>query len=69
MFNDIPFFIAALKKFKCRNSCKINYVQIDCKRIPKKFRRLARDVSKTVIAGQMELEVQPFSTTSMFSFT
>lgn len=60
---NITSQLNTLKKFKCRNSCKINYVQIDCKRIPKKFRRLARDVSKTVIAGQMELEVQPFSTT------
>lgn len=49
------------KKYKCRQTCNINSVEIDCdSQIPKKFKKYSK-TTQSVIMAEMEMEIDSLS--------
>ncbi|KAK3102414.1 hypothetical protein FSP39_011233 [Pinctada imbricata] len=45
------------KMYKCRRMCLVTNVNFECKKIPKKFRRLARKSRGEVVVAEVEIQI------------
>lgn len=53
----LPLFTLEQKKYKCRQTCNIHSVDIDCSaRLPKKFRKYAKP-KQAVVTVKLEMEI------------